>query len=184
MRKKARTSAAQPSTRHAPPLATSSAAPAPDGILIALELGGEFPSLAESEGATRRVLTQHEGETPAAFADRVASGLETIFGRGVELRTVALACNERLDAAADAARRNLVGLALGAMAKHRTGKVYLTASRRSSERTRHYLTALGHGSFDEWRGAGLEISTDFGREVAARPVTYPAASSGTRARVA
>jgi hypothetical protein len=152
--------------------------------LIALELGGEFPSLAESEGATRRVLTQQEGETPAAFADRDTSGLETVFARGIELRTVALACNERLDAAADAARRNLIGLALGTMAKHRTGKVYLTASARSRELTRHYLTALGHGASDEWRGAGLEISTDFGREIASKPATYPAASSGARARVA
>jgi hypothetical protein len=155
-----------------------------DGILIALELGGEFPSLPEGESVTRRVLTQHEGETPAAFADRVTIGLETIFARGVELRTVALAFNDRLDAAADTARRNLIGLALGAMAKHGAGRVYLTASARSSERTRHYLTALGHAASDEWRGAGLEVSTDFRREIAPKSATHLAASSAVRARVA
>src|SRR6185369_67409 len=125
-----------------------------NGLLIALELGAEWPSLLEAQSSARRVVTQLEGETPAAFADRVANGLETLFGRGVELRTVALGCNERVDAVADAARRSLVGLVLGSMASRRAGKVYLTAAARSSGRTRNYLSALAQGSFEEWRCAG------------------------------
>jgi hypothetical protein len=179
MRKKARPTAARPTTRHTPENPLAPVATAQGGLLIALELGGEFPSLHEADSSARRVLTQLEGETPVAFADRVASGLETLFARGVELRTVALACNERIDPVADAARRNLVGLALGAMAKHRAGKVYLTASARSSGRTRHYLSALAQGSFEEWRCAGLEVSVDFGREAAAT-----SSSGSPRARVA
>ena len=87
------------------------------GLLIVVELGGDWPSWALTGTGTRRVLTQIDGETPAAFADRVASSLDGLFGKGVVLTTVALACNERVDEAADAARRKLAGLSLGAMAK-------------------------------------------------------------------
>lgn len=139
---------------------------APSGFLIAIELGGEWPSLA-MHGCERRVLAQHEGETPAAFADRVTKNLDALFGRGVELSRVALACNERIDAAADEARRTLLGLSLGAMAPRHAGQLLLTAAPRSSDRLRRYLTALAADSGAEWQSAGLEVSTDFGREAPA-----------------
>ena len=48
------------------------------------------------------------------------------------------------------------------MAKHKAGKVYLTAAERSSARLRQALTNLSQGPFDEWRTAGLEASVWFG----------------------
>lgn len=134
------------------------------GVLVVVELGGDWPSLATSEASARRVLSQQEGETPAALAERVANSLDGLFGRGVKLETLVLACNERLDEGADAARRKVLGIALGGMAKHKSGHVYLAASARSSGRLRHGLAALAQGLFDEWRTAGLEVSVDFGEE--------------------
>jgi len=134
------------------------------GVLVAVELGGEWPGLIGAEASARRVMAQLEGETPAAFAERVANSLDGLFGRGVRLETVVLACNERLDESADAARRKVLGIALGSMAKHKSGRAYLAASARSGGRLRHALSALAQGSFDEWRTAGLEVSVDFGEE--------------------
>jgi hypothetical protein len=132
------------------------------GLLVLVELGGEWPSPLSSDGSLRRVLAQNEGETPAAFADRVANGLDGLFGKGVRLETATLACNERLDPAAETARRKILGLALGSMAKHKAGRAYLAASARSGGRLRHALSALARGLFDEWRTAALEVSVDFG----------------------
>jgi len=143
------------------------------GFLVVVELGAEWPSLmgAGGAGAARRVVVQLEGETPAGFAERLANSLDGLFGRGVKLQTVALACNERLDPAAEAARRKLLGLALGSMAKHKSGCAFLAASPRSGGRLRHALSALAQGLFDEWRTAGLEVSVDFGQESRAGETT-------------
>ena len=146
------------------------------GLLVIVELGGEWPQLADGHPAgSRRVVAQDEGETPAAFADRVANGLDSLFDRGVKLDTVVVASNERLDEAAEAARRRIASLALGrmAMAKHMSGRVYLSAAPRSSGRLRHALSSLAHGLFDEWRTAGLEVSVDFGEESRSAPRSAP-----------
>jgi len=137
------------------------------GILVVVELGGEWPSqaaLAPAGTATRRVLAQTEGETPSVFFERVANSLDGLFSRGIQLETVVVACNERVDDAAASARRKALGLALGSMAKHKSGRAYLAASARSGGRLRHALSALAQGLFDEWRTAGLEVSVDFGEE--------------------
>ncbi len=134
------------------------------GLLVVVELGSEWPVL-HAQCAVRRVIAQTEGETPAVFADRVAADLDSLFGRrSIQLSTVAIACNERVDEAADGARRKLAGLSLGAMAKNRAGKVYLAASARSGGRLRHSLAALARGLHEEWRTAGLEVSVDLGEE--------------------
>jgi hypothetical protein len=133
--------------------------------LVVVELGGAWPgeaTLARAAAGMRRVLSQTEGETPAAFAERVAGAQEGLFGRGVRLETIVLACNERIDDAAEAARRKTLSVALGNMAKHKSGRAYLAASGRSSGRLRHALSSLSQGLFDEWRTAGLEVSVDFG----------------------
>lgn len=150
------------------------------GLLVVVELGSEWPGLMQADASARRVVTQVEGETPARFAERVAESLEGLFGRGIKLSTVSVACNERVDDAADAARRKLCGLALGAMAKHRAGRLYLTASPRSSGRLRHALSALAQGLSGEWGSAGLEVSVEFGEESRSSPV----ASGAPAARVA
>jgi hypothetical protein len=141
------------------------------GLLILVELAAEWPELSVNEPTPRRVLSQLEGESPAQFAARVAGQLDSLFGRGIALGTVALACNERLDAAAETARRKLCGLALGAMAKQKNGKVCLTASERSSARLRQGLTTLSQGLFEEWRTAGLEVKVVVGPEHAPAPAS-------------
>jgi hypothetical protein len=179
MRKKATSS--RPAVGKAPPAPRTPASTVAggNGLLIVVELGGHWPDLsslslghaqAHASGATdtaaglgqRRVVAQIEGETPAAFAERVTNGFDGLFGKGVALGALVLACNERIDSAADSARRQLAGLALGTMAKHRAGKVYLAASPLSSGRLRHALAGLAQGLFDEWRTAGLEVTTELG----------------------
>jgi hypothetical protein len=148
-------------------------------LLVIVELGGEWPQLAlvqpAAAASSRRVVAQVDGETPAAFAERVANSLDSLFDRGIKLDTVLLASNERLDEAAATARRRIASLALGrmAIAKHMSGRVYLTAAPRSSGRLRHALSSLAHGLFDEWRTAGLEVSVDFGDERAEAPEAAP-----------
>ena len=142
------------------------------GLLVVVELGSEWPTLPE-DGAVRRVMTQTEGEAPAGFAERVGSALDGLFGRGISLSKVVIACNERVDEAADGARRKLAGLSLGAMAKSKAGKVYLAGSPRSSGRLRHSLTALARGLHDEWRTAGLEVSVNLGEERQSSPEAAP-----------
>lgn len=151
--------------------------------MVAVELGADFPSAPLPPGASRRVVTQLEGESPTGFAERVASALDSAFGRGVALSQLNLACNERLDDAAQGARRHLTGAALGAMAKHHAGKVQLSAGPRSSGRLRHGLSTLARGLFDEWRTAGLEATVDFGDDAASSESATSAALTRT-ARVA
>ena len=163
--------------------------PPPSGLLVIVELGGDWPQLAVGRAAAaaaatatgtatvagpRRVIAQVECEAPAEFADRVANLLDGLFERGIKLDTVALACNERLDEAAEQARRRLARLALGrmAIAKHMSGHVFFTAPPRSSGRIRHALSALARSLFDEWRTAGLEVSVDFGEETPARATPF------------
>jgi hypothetical protein len=164
------------------PSRSTATSPAPieaGGLLVAVELGGEWPTVggsgSEASNLRRRVLAQVEGETPAVFAERLASSLDSLFDRGVRLETVVLACNERLDEAAEAARRKALSIALGSMAKHKSGRVYLAASALSGGRLRHALSALAQGLFEEWRTAGLEVSVDFGEEsrlAAAAPFAF------------
>jgi hypothetical protein len=144
--------------------AAEATAASPAGVLVAVELGAEFPALPLLNPGPRRVLGQLEGESPAAFADRVGNAIEGAFGRGVALSHLSLACNERSDDAAQLARRHLAGAALGAMAKQHAGKVFLCAPPRSSGRLRQGLSALASGLYDEWRTAGLEATVDFGAE--------------------
>lgn len=151
------------------------------GLLVVVELGGEWPGLMQADASARRVVSQQEGETPIQFADRVATSLDSLFGRGVRLGTVALACNERIDEGAEAARRRLAGLALGSMAKHKTGRFCFTASPRSSGRLRHALAGLATGLYDEWRTAGLEVTVELNDQAGSAPAT---ASPARVARVA
>lgn len=136
------------------------------GVLIVVELGADWPSLAETrDSATaRRVLAQAEGESPAEFSGRVAPELEQLFGRGVPLATAVIACNERLDLAAQRARGQIAGLAMGAMAKLRSGSLLLCASDRISGRSRHGLSSLASELGSEWQCAGVTAAVRFGDE--------------------
>ena len=80
------------------------------GLLVLLELGATWPrALVEtSVHGSKRVLVELEGEGPEAFAERVAAVAGSLFPRGVLLELVVLACNERADAPAIAARRAIL----------------------------------------------------------------------------
>jgi hypothetical protein len=136
------------------------------GMLILVELGAEWPEMSELRASGRRVLSQGEGESPAAFAARVSAQLESLFGRGITLNTTVLACNERLDEAAQRARRELVRGVLGSMAVRRGSHLYLSASERSSGRLRAGLSSLATDLAMEWAGSGLETSVRFGADLA------------------
>jgi hypothetical protein len=152
------------------------------GLLVVVELGGAWPAhLEQLEQSGRRVLTQQEGEAPAEFVERVLQGLDGLFGRGIRLTSVVVACNERIDDAADSARRKLAGLTLGAMARHKAGRVCLATSARSSGRLRHSLAALARDLSLEWHKAGLEATVELGDD---QDAVAAAANYSFTARVA
>jgi hypothetical protein len=136
------------------------------GVLIVVELGAEWPSLAETRdpASARRVLAQAEGESPAEFGARVAEQLDQLFGRGVPPTTAVVACNERLDLAAQRARSEVARLAMGAMAKLRSGSLLLCASDRNSGRSRHGLSSLASELGSEWQRANVTATVRFGDE--------------------
>ena len=136
------------------------------GMLIVVELGAEWPALAEMRepGAVRRVLAQEEGETPSAFVARVAEGLDGLFARGVTLGTAVVACNERLDTNAERARAELSRAVMGVMAKDQNGSLLLSASERSSGRLRHALSTLASELCVEWKRARVLAKVRFGDE--------------------
>jgi hypothetical protein len=136
------------------------------GVLIVVELGAEWPSLAETRepAGGRRVLAQDEGESPTRFAARVGEQLDSLFARGVPLTSAVLACNERLDETAQRARSEIARTALGAMAKLRSGGLLLCAPDRSSGRLRHGLSALATELSREWQRAEVTATVRFGDE--------------------
>jgi hypothetical protein len=136
------------------------------GVLIVVELGADWPSLAgvQEPANARRVLAQSEGESPSSFVLRLAEQLDNLFARGVAMSTAIVACNERLDEAAQRARTELARTALGAMAKERAGSLLLSASDRSSARLRQALSSLASELGSEWQRAGVSSKVRFGDE--------------------
>lgn len=114
-------------------------------VLVLVELGAQWPSWAQTLAGRggRRVVAQAEGESPAAFSDRVAETLSTLSARGVPLSVAALACNERGDDAAMAARSKMASALLTALVRKRPeqARLYLSVSGRN-ERVHGALVAL------------------------------------------
>jgi hypothetical protein len=110
--------------------------------LVAVELGAEWPEAiaVERNGAVRRVVAQEEGETPEAFAGRLAKLAGRLFQPGVELRNAVVACNERTDPAATIARRSIGATLLERMGPSAT--FVFAAGARAGGRLRHALSAL------------------------------------------
>jgi hypothetical protein len=155
-----------------------------EGVLIVVELGADWPSLPEvrEPAAGRRVLAQAEGESPAAFGARVAEQIDRVFARGVLLATAIVACNERLDDAAQRARADLARTAMGVMARERAGKLLLSTSERSSGRLRHALSSLASELSDEWRRAAVQASVRFGEQRTAETAVPAGARRGNGTR--
>jgi hypothetical protein len=149
-----------------------------NGLLVIMELGAEWPDWAlDADLSGRRVLTQLEGETPLAFAERVGRELAHLFQRGMALSLVAFACNERSDELALEARRQVAGLTLGAMVERKSGKLCFSASERSSGKLRHALSALAQDLATEWGRGGLETTVEFTSETRQSELRLRAASA-------
>ena len=139
-----------------------------EGLLIVVELGAEWPSLSGAEStkpaSSRRVIAQDEAESAAAFAARVAEDLNGLLARGLAPGGAVIACNERTDAAGQAARSDLARAAASALARARGGCLLLCAVDRNDGRSRQALSAL-HGELGkEWRSAGIDVKARIGEE--------------------
>ena len=152
-----------------------------DGLLIVLELAAEWPSLPglAVAPASRRVLSQDETESPAAFAVRVGEQLDGLFARGVALKNAVIACNDRLDGPASTARAELSRAAASAMARALGGSLLLIASDRNEGRGREAFGALAAELSKEWQSGAVETQLQFGGEVVVttEPSAKPSPSS-------
>ena len=137
------------------------------GCLVVVELGAEWPDEAVREAGLcpRRVVSQGEGESPEAFARRLGPLAGRLFPAGVALCRVVVACNERTDVAAFAARRALARRLLSGVTA-REPELLFAASERAAGRLRHALSAL---ATDLSTLAGARVSVRFGAEHAATP---------------
>jgi len=117
-------------------------APKRQGLLVAVELGAEWPGtfVSERPDAQRRVVAQSDGETPEAFAVRLAALAGRLFPAGSPLRDAVVACNERTDRASSVARRAMGSALLERLGP--SGTFAFAAGPRAGGRLRHALSAL------------------------------------------
>jgi len=106
-----------------------------------------------------RVVEQRDVETPSELADRVADLLarEEVCG----LRLGIIACNERCDDAAEAARRTIAQALLRRLMP--TGSVALTASDRASGPSRSKLSDLAQRLDALCEGSGRSVAIRLGQ---------------------
>ena len=130
--------------------------------LFVVELGAEWPSalLGSSSGA-RRVLTQEESESPAAFAVRVGEQVTGLLARGIAFGSALLCCSERLDPHAQGARVELARAAASALARGHGGDLLLFAADRNEGRSRPVLSALVGELAKEWQSAAVAARLRF-----------------------
>lgn len=120
------------------------------------------------------MLAEVEGEGPLAFAARVEDFSATAFPRGTQVNVALVACNQRADETAEAARRAMAECLLASLAP--TGSLSFTASDDATDRFRRRLfdlvADLGKGATAEGR-----VRAIFGDE-SRRMVSGPATSDG------
>ena len=155
--------------------------PLPQGFLIVVELGAEWPSLpAEVPPGARSVLAQDDTESPAAFARRVAESVTGLLGRGVSLGSVIIACNERLDELAQGARTELARAAADGLARARGGSLLLWASDRNQGRSRSAFAALRSQLGKEWQAAAVDAKLRFSNDPLQFEGEQPVPRTGSR----
>lgn len=133
-------------------------------VIVVMETGSEWPAwVQQCRSAT--VIAQEEGENPQHWADRVIDRAEADERNAVPIELAVIACSERIDEGAIAARRAAAAALLTAMARRRHGRLLLSASQRSSGRARHALSAIARDLAEAWEGSGVLVSVRFGVEV-------------------
>jgi len=151
-----------------------------EGQLVVVELGAEWPSAAlAATSRTRRVLVQDDSESPAAFAVRVGEQLNGLQARGIALNSAVLACSERLDEPARAARAELARATASSLARHSGGELELVATDRNDGRSRPALSALVSDLCKEWQSAAVVAKLRFAGDQAA-PEPEPSAEAKSR----
>ena len=133
--------------------------------IVVMEAGSEWPAWIEVPEAS--VIAQEEAESPRQLADRVIDHLESARARGAPVRFAVIACSERTDDGALAARRAAATAMLGTMAKAGGGRLLLSASKRSSGRARHALSSVATDLAQAWENAGVEVCVRIGTEARA-----------------
>jgi hypothetical protein len=142
--------------------------------LVLVELGAAWPSVLLSEPGICRVLAEAEGEGPLAFAARAEDFAVNAFPRGTEVTQALVACNQRADETAEAARRALAECMLSRLAGQ--GTLVFAASDDASDRFRRRLFALV-ADFAKVGGGDGRVRALFGEE-GSRTASGPATSDG------
>jgi hypothetical protein len=102
--------------------------------------------------------------------------------RGIALGSAVVACSERLDPRAQAARAELARAAASALARHRGGELELVACDRNAGRSRPALTTLASELCKEWQSAAVVATLRFGGERVEMPSESAEAKSRTGSR--
>jgi hypothetical protein len=109
--------------------------------LVIVELGASWPAaVVTAEAGVCRVLAELEGEGPLAFAARVDDFAANAFPRGTLVTLALIACNQRADETAEAARRAMAGSLLGRLAP--SGALSFAAADDATDRFRRRLFDL------------------------------------------
>jgi hypothetical protein len=110
-------------------------------LLVVVELGASWPAaMMSAEAGVCRVLAEVEGEGPLAFAARVEDFSATAFPRGTQVNVALVACNQRADETAEAARRAMAECLVACLAP--TGSLSFTACDDATDRFRRRLFDL------------------------------------------
>jgi hypothetical protein len=143
----------------------------PQASLVLVELGAVWPAALIAGGGPCRVLAEAEGEGPLAFAARAEAFASSAFPRGTTASVALVACNQRADETAEAARRVLAECLLARISP--SGTLCFATGENATDRFRRRLLDLA-GDL----GAGARegrVSAWFGEQTA-RIASGPATS--------
>lgn len=114
----------------------------PEASVVLVELGASWPAalIAGEARVARRVLAECEGEGPLAFAARAEAFLDQAFPAGMPLGEALVACNQRADETAEAARRAIAECVFSRLAPR--GVLSFAGGEDASDRFRRRLFDL------------------------------------------
>lgn len=140
--------------------------PMSDSALVVMESGSEWPAwIDECQASGARTIAQDDAESPGDLARRVGDVAAALGDGECPVQMAVIACNERIDAAAQSARRRAATALLSAMASRGAGRLLFSVNRRASGRARHAISALASDLAESWGEYGVLVSVRFGRGV-------------------